>query len=154
MVQSQPTGGIRLSLRELYIQHWLHVRHLENERLNLTSLYALLVGGGVIFLFGQNLSKIVQVWLLIFLLIVTVAIGLIVYRLGNRLKEYRINVDEKIAKAAGLASYLVSRPMRGGGPFRTHYLLAVVYLGAFIGLGVLLILSLLNVDLATKVVIN
>lgn len=141
MGQVQPTMGAQLSLCDLYEQHWLHIRHLVNERLSITSLYALLIGGGVIFLFGQSLSKFAHLWVLSFLLLVTLVAGGIALRLGLRLAKYRINVDE-IAEAAGLGNYLVPRPMRGGGPFRTQNLLAFIYLGTFIGLALLLIVSL------------
>ena len=151
MVRSQRAGQGQLSLCDLYEQHWLHTRHIENERLNLTSLYALLVGGGVIFLFGENLGKIVQLWLLSFLLLLTFVFGIIVFRLGNRLAEYRINADE-IAKAAGLSGYLVRR--RGGGKLRTKNLLAFIYMSVFIGLLMLFVLRLLNIEMVFPTMIN
>lgn len=144
MTQGQPVGTPQLSLSDLYEQHWLHIRHIENERLSLASLYAFLVGGGVIFVFSQNLSRLLELWLLSFLLLVTLVFGTISWRLSRRLAEYRTNVDDVIAKPAGLGSYLVKR--RGGERIRTGNLLTFLYLAAFVGLGLLLLFSVLNIS--------
>lgn len=41
-------------LKSVYEQHWLHARHLENERLWLTNIYMLIVGALLAYTFGRG----------------------------------------------------------------------------------------------------
>lgn len=41
------------NLRTVFEQHWLHARHVENERLWFTNIYALTVGGLLAFTYGK-----------------------------------------------------------------------------------------------------
>jgi hypothetical protein len=42
------------NLREIYSQHWLHIRHIENERLAFCSFYLALLGVGLVYVFGPD----------------------------------------------------------------------------------------------------
>lgn len=41
-------------LKSIYEQHWLHARHLENERLWFTNIYVLITGGLLAYTFNSN----------------------------------------------------------------------------------------------------
>ncbi|RLJ70817.1 hypothetical protein BCF55_1100 [Hydrogenivirga caldilitoris] len=62
-------------LIEAFNQNWLHIRHLENERLHFTHIYAVLVGG--ILVFGGRYGFDNYIFLVIFMLAYTF-LGLIV----------------------------------------------------------------------------
>ena len=51
---SQPEQEKGENLRALLEQHWLHARHLENERLWLTNIYMLIVGALLAYTFGRG----------------------------------------------------------------------------------------------------
>lgn len=48
-------------LKSIYEQHWLHARHIENERLWFTNIFALIVAGLLAFL-GKELSSLFAIY--------------------------------------------------------------------------------------------
>jgi hypothetical protein len=61
------------NLKEIYSQHWQHIRHIENERLGFTSFYLIFLGVGLAYVFKSNgLENSVKYIILTFLLIFSV----------------------------------------------------------------------------------
>ncbi len=59
------------NLKEIYVQHWLHIRHIENERLAFSSFYLALLGAGLAYIFSSTaidfVSKLILLGVLLFL---------------------------------------------------------------------------------------
>lgn len=53
------------NLRKVFEQHWLHGRHVENERLWFTNVYAILWGGSLAFMSQQGISTALAIFLLV-----------------------------------------------------------------------------------------
>ena len=62
------------NLRELLRQYWNHYRHIETERYWFMSVYAAVVGVllGIIFKTDLTTDKINDIWLLVFLIVLTI----------------------------------------------------------------------------------
>src|SRR5713226_6126573 len=50
----QPSGIQHVDFKELFSQHWLHARHVANERLAFTSIYLVFLGTGLVYVFGPG----------------------------------------------------------------------------------------------------
>ena len=69
------TGSDKIDLvRAIYEQHWLHIRHVENQRLWFTNIFVILCGGSLIVMRGALFDKVN--WPIIGFLMVLSLIGL------------------------------------------------------------------------------
>ena len=88
----------RVSLDELYRQNWEHARHVENERMNFTSIYVIIIAGVLAFLgqSGEDISEGFKVGILSFLAVLS-AIGFLI---SLRLKA---DMEARVEKIKELA---------------------------------------------------
>jgi len=54
MTKNHQQMSDRGNLKEIYSQHWQHIRHIENERLAFTSFYIVLLGASLAYVFKSN----------------------------------------------------------------------------------------------------
>jgi len=57
------------NLKEIYSQHWQHIRHIENERLAFTGFYLTFLSIGLLYIFKENGAGILQKYLILILLL-------------------------------------------------------------------------------------
>lgn len=90
-------------VRAIYEQHWLHIRHVENQRLWFTSIFAILCGGSFALMRGGLFDK--ANWPIVGLLIVLSLLGLFVcLRIQMSFNAHK-DAAELILSRYGLAHY-------------------------------------------------
>lgn len=66
---------MNVDLKELYSQHWLHARHVANERLAFTSIYLVFLGTGLAYIFGVGRPPVAVKWVVLSLLLLFSGLG-------------------------------------------------------------------------------
>jgi hypothetical protein len=90
-------------VKAIYEQHWLHMRHVENQRLWFTNIFAILCGGSFALMRGGLFNK--ANWLIVGFLMVLSLLGLFVcLRIQMSLNGHR-GAAELILSRYGLAHY-------------------------------------------------
>ena len=83
MLQSEHNGsnGDSLSISDLYTQNWEHVRHVENERLNFTSFYFVILAAMIAYISQAQPTKTFTIILLGLMTIMSIIGALMSFRL-------------------------------------------------------------------------
>jgi hypothetical protein len=120
------------ALLEALTQNWLHCRHLENERLNFTSVYSVIVAG-VLAVLGQVNFK-GYTYLLFFLLVLSI-LGLLFsskidLEFNNHMQKINTIVNELnlwgyMGVPTSFSSKLL-RPIRSRHIFSAFYFLSII----------------------------
>ena len=119
--------------RSLLTQHWLHCRHIESERAWFMSVYAVIVGGILTYVFGKEASD----WQpLVFILVLTVVGLFINIRWSQAYEHHRKQVKCTARKLDIRANVDVP----GNWFLRTRVLFPTFYGVIAVGLVVLLII--------------
>jgi hypothetical protein len=86
----------RVSLDELYRQNWEHTRHVENERMNFTAIYVIIIAGVLAFLSqsGEDISEGFKVGILSFLAVLSAVGFLISLRLKADMEAHVKKIKE------------------------------------------------------------
>lgn len=130
------------NLRELLIQHWQHYRHIETERYWFMSVYAAVVGVllGIIFKTDLTTDKIYDIWLLVFLIVLTIIGSLINVRWMQTLIVLSKNIGE-IATMLDIEEEIQFEALSTGiwKVLRTRYLFLSFYVIVLLGLFALVI---------------
>lgn len=71
----QAVGVPQADFKELFSQHWLHARHVANERLALTSIYLVFLGTGLVYVFGPGKVAFAPKMVVLLILFLFSAIG-------------------------------------------------------------------------------
>jgi hypothetical protein len=71
----QRIGVPQTDFKELFSQHWLHARHVANERLAFTSIYLLFLATGLVYVFGPGRVAFAPKMVVLFILLLFSAIG-------------------------------------------------------------------------------
>ena len=95
-------------VRAIYEQHWLHMRHVENQRLWFTNIFAILCGGSLIVMRGGLFDE--ANWPIIGFLMVLSLIGLFFCLRIQSVFNAHNSVAELILKRYGLEHYLAKYP--------------------------------------------
>ncbi len=95
-------------VRAIYEQHWLHARHVENQRLWFTNIFAILCGGSLAVMRGRLFDE--ANWPIIGFLMVLSLIGLFFCLRIQGVFNAHNNVAELILKRYGLEHYLAKYP--------------------------------------------
>jgi hypothetical protein len=103
--QSKPNQKDSKVLMEILTQNWLHIRHIENQRLQFTSIYTLLVAGILAFLGNFGFSG--QAYLVGFLVIFSI-FGLIVTLKVNLEFDNHLARIKKVIKDLHLEDYMAT----------------------------------------------
>ena len=102
-------------VRAIYEQHWLHIRHVENQRLWFTSIFAVLCGGSFALMRGGLFDK--ANWPIVGLLMVLSLIGFaFCLRIQGVFNAHK-SVAELILRRYGLEHYLTEYPKTVAGKF-------------------------------------
>lgn len=129
------------ALLEALIQNWSHCRHLENERMNFTNIYSVIVAGVLAF-FGQvGFSG--HSYLKFFLLVLSLLGFLFCYKISLEFSNHMQGINEIMDKLH-LRGYLrvpTSSNRKLFRPIRIRYLFSAFYLLNIIMWGYLLIIS-------------
>ncbi len=96
-------GNKNLSVSDMYIQNWEHVRHIENERLGFTSIYFVIIAAIVAFLSQAKISASFTAILLLLLFLFSIIGTLMSFRLMADLEAhgkhlYRIVNDSNYSR--------------------------------------------------------
>ncbi len=106
------TPSEKRTLLAIFAQHWENARHIKNERLSFTNIYAIVSAGILSFLHAVRGEAVLEVSLLAFLLAFSV-IGLLTsLRLKAELEECLRNI-ERIVAQTGLEEFMPAVDDRG-----------------------------------------
>jgi len=123
-------------LLEALNQNWFHGRHVENERLWFTNIYAIIVAGVLAVIGSAGLERFNQFYyLFIFLDIISIFGIIIVYKLNNEFKNHMVAI-RNICEKLNIKEFM-ALPLGGEGP-RRYKIISVKY--AFLGFYILMIL--------------
>mgnify|MGYP003350011580 CR=1 FL=1 len=141
------TGPQQAAVLAIFRQHWENARHIKNERMSFTNIYAIVSGGVLSIVHGVQGQVVLEVSILLFLCFFSV-IGLLTsLRLKAELEECLRNI-EKTVSLLGLQQLMPVVDSRGA---LTRYpkfrwLFPVFYLISTTGFITLLIYRLLAVQ--------
>src|ERR1043166_5799112 len=106
------TPSEKRTLLAIFAQHWENARHIKNERLSFTNIYAIVSAGILFLLHGVRGEAMLEVSFLIFLFAFSV-IGLLTsLRLKAELEECLHSI-ERIVAQAGLEEFMPVIDSRG-----------------------------------------
>ena len=97
----------------LLAQNWENVRHVKNERLWFTNIYAIVVAGVLSFLHSATSNRLLELSLIVFLFLLSFMGLLISFRLKAELEGYLDKLDRMIYQA-GLEEFSVHDEALGG----------------------------------------
>ncbi len=63
------------NLKEIYSQHWQHIRHIENERLAFTSFYLAILAAGLAYMFKSDSLEIWHKYIIVLFLLFLSVLG-------------------------------------------------------------------------------
>ncbi len=110
------SGSDKIDLvRAIYEQHWLHMRHVENQRLWFTSIFAILCGGSLALMRGGLFDK--ANWPIIGFLVVLSLIGLFFCLRIQSVFNAHNSAAKLILTRYGLEHYLAKCPKAVAGKF-------------------------------------
>ena len=92
-------GDNKVSFDEMYRQNWEHARHVENERMNFTSIYVIIIAGVLAFLgqAGDNITEGSKTAIFSFLAILS-AIGFLISLRLRADMEAHVNKIKQLTK--------------------------------------------------------
>lgn len=102
-------------VRAIYEQHWLHIRHVENQRLWFTNIFAILCGGSFALMRGGLFDKVN--WPIVGFLMVLSLIGFVFCLRIQGVFNAHKSVAELILRRYGLKHYLAKYPKTVAGKF-------------------------------------
>jgi len=112
MTSRQFTPSEKRTLLAIFTQHWENARHIKNERLSFTNIYALVSAGILSLLHAVRGEVLLEISLLVFLLAFSV-IGLLTsLRLKAELEECLRSI-ERIVAQTGLEEFMPVVDARG-----------------------------------------
>jgi hypothetical protein len=112
MMPRQFTPSEKRTLLAIFAQHWENARHIKNERLSFTNIYAIVSAGILSLLQSVSGEFILEISLLVFLLAFSI-IGLLTsLRLKAELEECLHNI-ERIVAQTGLEEFMPVVDSRG-----------------------------------------
>lgn len=94
------------SLKIAFEQNWLHARHLENERLWFTNIYAIIVAGILVVLGSLGFDKFSQFFYLILFLDILSILGIIVVIKTNAEFSNHMTAIKKIIDKLNLGKFM------------------------------------------------